>query len=112
RSTSSAWRSCSARREWTWGLRRQRRRAMNRIISLALLCALGCASKKEEFVRTGDLSVALQLDPDPPRAGDNILRLHLVDSEGRSVEGARLGLVYDMQAMGAMPEMKGSGETR
>ncbi len=88
---------------------------MNRVISLftaALLAA--CAQKHDTAgaLHAGDLLVQLQLDPDPPRAGENTLHLVVMDAQGKPLDGAQLGFVYDMQAMGAMPEMKGGGDTK
>ena len=90
---------------------------MNRVIkpalfTVALLAA--CAQKHDTAgaLHAGDLLVQLQLDPDPPRAGENTLHLFVMDAQGKPVDGAQLGFVYDMQAMGAMPEMKGGGDTR
>jgi len=56
--------------------------------------------------------VQIALDPDPPRAGDNVLHVTLKDAEGKPVDGARVGLVFTMPAMGAMPEMKGNGDSK
>ena len=90
---------------------------MNRVIkpalfTVALLAA--CAQKHDTAgaLHAGDLLVELQLDPDPPRAGENALHLVVMDAQGKPLDGAQLGFVYDMQAMGAMPEMKGGGDTK
>jgi Cu(I)/Ag(I) efflux system membrane fusion protein len=79
-------------------------------VALALLAA--CASRKTEAVRAGDFQVRLQLDPDPPRAGDNALEVMVEDAQGRPVDGAQLSLTGSMPAMGAMPEMKSGGEVK
>ena len=81
-----------------------------------LLVLLAACSKSKtssaDPLHAGDLLVQIALDPDPPRAGDNVLRVTVKDAQGKSVEGARVGLVYDMPAMGGMPEMKGNGEPK
>jgi len=78
-----------------------------------LLLLAGCARKEApSALHAGDLLVQLQLDPDPPRAGANVLHVELTDSQKKPVDGARLGFVYDMPAMGAMPEMKGDGDVK
>src|SRR5262249_38087410 len=79
---------------------------------LALLAACSRSKPASDALRAGDLLVQIALDPDPPRAGDNLLRVSVKDAEGKSVEGARVGLVFTMPAMGAMPEMKGNGDSR
>ncbi|MCA1828968.1 MAG: efflux RND transporter periplasmic adaptor subunit [Myxococcales bacterium] len=88
---------------------------MKSITSLAatLLLLGGCAKKDTSgALRAGDMLVQLQLDPDPPRAGDNVLRVELTDAQGKPIDGAQLAFVYDMAAMGAMPEMKGGGDVK
>src|SRR6266511_3903184 len=79
----------------------------------ALLAA--CSKSKatsSDALHAGDLLVEIALDPDPPRAGDNALHGTVKDAQGKPVDGARVGLVYNMPAMGAMPEMKGNGESK
>jgi Cu(I)/Ag(I) efflux system membrane fusion protein len=80
----------------------------------ALLLLAACAKKKDnsDALHAGDLMVRLSLDPDPPRAGDNVLNVELMDAQGKPSDGAQLGFVYDMAAMGSMPEMKGGGDVK
>ena len=82
----------------------------------ALLALLAACSRSKvtpsDALHAGDLLVQIALDPDPPRAGDNVLHVTVKDAQGKPVDGARVGLVYDMPAMGAMPEMKGNGESK
>jgi membrane fusion protein, copper/silver efflux system len=90
---------------------------MKSVISWALassLLAVACGKSKPagDALHAGDLLVQIALDPDPPRAGDNVLHVAVTDASGKPVESARVGFVYDMPAMGAMPEMKGNGETK
>jgi membrane fusion protein, copper/silver efflux system len=83
-------------------------------VGLALLAG-ACGKAKTnagDAHHAGDLLVQIALEPDPPRAGDNVLHLIVKDAQGKPAEGARVGLVYRMPAMGSMPEMKGSGESR
>src|SRR6266478_9506800 len=83
-------------------------------MTVALLSA-ACARSNgtaSDALHAGDLLVQIAIDPDPPRAGDNVVHATVKDANGRPVDGARVELVYDMPAMGAMPEMKGSGEAK
>jgi membrane fusion protein, copper/silver efflux system len=84
--------------------------------ALGLLLLTGACSKSKggdrDALRAGDLLVQVAVDPDPPRAGDNVLHVTVKDAQGNPVDGARVEFVYDMPAMGAMPEMKGNGETK
>ena len=92
---------------------------MKSVISWAaaavLAMASGCSRSKAktgDALHAGDLLVQLAIDPDPPRAGDNVLHVTVEDANGKAIDGAHVGFVYDMPAMGAMPEMKGNGETK
>src|SRR5271167_4040377 len=62
--------------------------------------------------KAGDLDVRIAIEPDPPTTGDNRLIATVKDASGRPVDGAQLAFVYDMPAMGSMPEMKGGGDVR
>jgi membrane fusion protein, copper/silver efflux system len=88
--------------------------AMRRAGAALSICLAAACAKKDAGpgLHAGDLRVQLRLDPDPPRAGDNVLHVEMSDKDGKPVEGARLGFVADMPAMGAMPEMKGGGEAQ
>ena len=84
---------------------------------LAVLCCgalllAACHAEPAKTAAAGDLKVELAIDPDPPIAGDNTLRVSLHDTGGKPVAGAHLSLVYDMAAMGSMAEMKGEGEAK
>jgi Cu(I)/Ag(I) efflux system membrane fusion protein len=75
----------------------------------ALFLSQAVEAAEAQKVSAGDLTVRLQIDPDPPQSGQNRLTVALTDASGRPVDGARLTFVWDMPAMGAMPEMKGNG---
>ena len=87
---------------------------MKSVISIAVLVLLAACAKEDASgaLQAGDMLVRAQLDPNPPRAGDNLLRIHLTDAQGKAIDGAQIGFVYDMPAMGAMPEMKGGGDVK
>ena len=89
-------------------------KSIARLCLTALVVLAACTKKKDnsDVLHAGDMMVRLSLDPDPPRAGDNVLNVELQDAQGKPVEGAQLGFVYDMPAMGAMPEMKGGGDVK
>lgn len=82
------------------------------LAAAALVPVAPTSAGTEATARAGDLAVSLASDPDPPRTGDNQLGVTLRDASGKPVDGAALGLIWDMPAMGAMPEMKGTGTTR
>jgi membrane fusion protein, copper/silver efflux system len=60
----------------------------------------------------GTWKVAVSVAPDPPQQKGNRLRVQLTDDGGKPVDGGRVSLTYDMPAMGSMPEMKGTVETK
>jgi membrane fusion protein, copper/silver efflux system len=81
------------------------------LVVLTSACARSNAPGSD-VLHAGGLLVQIAIDPDPPRAGDNVLHVTVKDANGKPIDGARVAFVYDMPAMGAMPEMKGNGETK
>ena len=79
---------------------------------VSLMLCLACRAQETKTASAGDLRIELAIEPDPPVAGDNTLRVSLHDAAGRPVAGARLTVGYDMPAMGSMPEMRGDGATK
>ncbi len=77
---------------------------------IGLLLPLSAAGTEVQKVQVGDLTARLEIAPDPPRPGENHLTVALTDAAGKPVDGATLGFIWDMPAMGAMAEMKGSGK--
>ena len=76
----------------------------------ALLVSSCTQGAKSTTAKAGDLDVRIAIEPDPPTTGDNRLIATVNDASGKPVDGAQLAFVYDMPAMGAMPEMKGGGD--
>lgn len=87
-------------------------RARLPILLASTLLSAACHKQEARSVAAGDLKIEVAIDPDPPVAGDNKLRLSLRDAAGAPVAGAKVALDYDMAAMGSMPEMKGEGASR
>ena len=61
-------------------------------------------------VQAGPYRVSARLDPDPPQQQGNALVLEVTDAKGTPIEGAKVEVLYDMAAMGAMSEMKGGAK--
>jgi Cu(I)/Ag(I) efflux system membrane fusion protein len=59
--------------------------------------------------QAGAFHVSAALDPDPPRQ-EGAVALTITDAAGQPVDDAHLTADYDMPAMGAMQEMKGSAK--
>ncbi len=91
---------------------RHARRTVIAILALSTVAVVAAVGRAAEphAVRAGDLDVTLAIDPDPPQTGGNHLRVKLEDGAHKPVEGATLAFVWDMPAMGSMPEMKGGGK--
>jgi Cu(I)/Ag(I) efflux system membrane fusion protein len=80
--------------------------------ALAALAPAPAPAAGGRSVQVGDLTATISLAPDPPRTGENRLNVALAGARGAPVDGAKLAFVWDMPAMGAMPEMKGAGEVK
>ena len=63
-------------------------------------------------VHAGIFSLKASLDPDPPAMKGNVLMLEIQDVSGKAVDDAKVEVVYDMPAMGAMSEMKGTADVK
>jgi Cu(I)/Ag(I) efflux system membrane fusion protein len=74
--------------------------------------ALSCAKQQATAVKAADLDVQVAVEPDPPRTGENRLRVSIRDASGKPVDGAQLAFEYHMPSMGSMPEMKGGGDVK
>jgi len=56
--------------------------------------------------QAGPFQLGIDIDPETPHVGENILTLILLDSSGEPVRGAAIKAVAEMPAMGAMPAMQ------
>ena len=74
--------------------------------------ALSCAKQQATAVKAADLDVQVAVEPDPPRTGENRLRVSIREASGKPVDGAQLAFEYHMPGMGSMPEMKGGGDVK
>lgn len=54
----------------------------------------------------GDYRVAIALDPETPRVGENRIEIETRDAAGNPLEGLEVSAVAEMPAMGAMPAMR------
>ncbi|MES1205917.1 MAG: efflux RND transporter periplasmic adaptor subunit [Pseudomonadota bacterium] len=87
-----------------------KRGVLGLVFSLTLLAAPAWGAG--QTIRLGELTVTVSPAPDPPRTGENRLDLVVAGPAGAPVDGAKLGFLWDMPAMGAMPEMRGRGEVK
>lgn len=83
---------------------------------LAMLLSSACrrapavAAQPPAAVLGNGLAMVLSQAPATPVIGQNRLVVDLRNESGQQVLGATLGLIYDMPAMGSMPEMRGKAE--
>jgi hypothetical protein len=71
-----------------------------------LLCAAsvlftGCTSRSDS---AASLAIQMQISPDPPRVGSNLITLRLIES-GKAVNGAHVAIEADMSHAGMRPEL-------
>ena len=82
-------------------------------LALASLAATSlAAATARRTLHLGDVTASLALAADPPRVGENRIDLTLAGPAGQPLDGAQVTFVWDMPAMGAMPEMRGNGEVK
>ncbi len=62
--------------------------------------------------RVGPYRVSVTTQPDPPRVGDDALRIDVRDADGKPVRGAEVSVLVSMPAMGAMPYMESRGKVK
>jgi len=75
--------------------------------ALALTCLIGSQQVLAISLesRASDLTVKLSMRGDSVVAGPNLAKVTVVDSQGKSVVGAKVTLYYGMRAMDGMPPM-------
>jgi membrane fusion protein, copper/silver efflux system len=56
--------------------------------------------------RSGDLEIAIDIEPKTARVGDNKLMIEVRDADGRPVDNLEIDAFAQMPAMGAMPAMR------
>jgi Cu(I)/Ag(I) efflux system membrane fusion protein len=85
---------------------------MRRLVALVLALAAACGALEPTLrFDAGPFSIAASFSPDPPKAGRNTIDLEVRDADGKPVTGATIEAVAVMPPMGAMAEMRSTGET-
>lgn len=64
------------------------------------------------FWRIGDYQVAVAIDPETPRVGENRIEIVIRDAGGKPLAGLDVGAVAEMPAMGAMPAMRAAAKLK
>jgi hypothetical protein len=74
------------------------------IVSLVLLVAAGMAYAKsyELQKKSGDYTLDIRIDKNPPVVGDNLMELTIKDADGKAVTDAKVAVNYTMPPMPGM----------
>ena len=60
----------------------------------------------------GGYQIGVANEPDPPHAGDNVLKIAVRDASDKQARGAMVDVMVSMAAMGAMPRMESRGKVK
>ncbi|WP_308365966.1 MULTISPECIES: efflux RND transporter periplasmic adaptor subunit [unclassified Microbulbifer] len=85
------------------------------LLAVALLSYWALQSQRPaktaaEFIEAGPFRIAVSIDPERPRVGENKIRIEVLDGKDNPVEGAQVRAVAEMPAMGAMPAMRAQAD--
>lgn len=74
---------------------------------LAIFCSAGIVAAKEYEVskKTGDYSVLIKIDRNPPVVGKNNVEIAITDASGKAVTDAKVVVAYSMPPMPGMAPM-------
>ncbi len=74
------------------------------LISLFLICALAACGQSEEPTQiVSDVQITLNVEPDPPNAGETTLIITLTESDETPIDGASIHVHGDMDHEGMVP---------
>ncbi|HNR13482.1 MAG TPA: FixH family protein [Thermodesulfobacteriota bacterium] len=77
---------------------------------LALIAGVGCSKGFEATKQTGQYTVVVTMDKNPPIIGDNRVEIQVSDKSGKPVKDATVKVEYGMPAMPGMPAMDYSAD--
>jgi hypothetical protein len=77
------------------------------ILSLVMCLAAGMAFAKsyELQKKSGDYTLDIRIDKNPPVVGDNLMELTIKDTDGKAVTDAKVAVTYTMPPMSGMAPM-------
>jgi hypothetical protein len=77
------------------------------ILSLVMYLAAGVAFAKsyELQKKSGDYTLDIRIDKNPPIIGDNLMELTIKDTDGKAVTDAKVAVTYTMPPMSGMAPM-------
>jgi hypothetical protein len=90
---------------------------MKRIImiltAIVLLLAIGLANAKDYEItkKSGDYTIQIKIDKNPPVTGENKMDIAIKDTAGKNVTDAMVTVDYVMPAMPGMPAMNYKAST-
>ena len=81
-------------------------------VMMVLLVAGAAWAKDFELTKkTGDYTVIIAIDKNPPIRGDNNMTIVLKDTAGSAIQDAKVSVDYSMPAMPGMPPMNYKTDT-
>ena len=77
------------------------------ILTLVMCLAAGMAAAKgyELQKKSGDYTLDIRLDKNPPIMGDNLMEMDIKDAQGQAVTDAKVAVTYTMPPMQGMAPM-------
>jgi hypothetical protein len=77
------------------------------LTAIVLLLAIGLANAKDYEIikKSGDYTVQIKMDKNPPITGENKMDINIKDTAGKSVTDATVAVDYGMSAMPGMAPM-------
>jgi hypothetical protein len=74
------------------------------LTAIVLLLTIGLANAKDFEItkRSGDYTIQVRIDRNPPVTGENKIDISIKDTTGKNVTDATVAIDYGMPAMGAM----------
>lgn len=82
------------------------------IVFIGMTCLTGCGRSAYQVTKlAGPYTVNLQIDHNPPIAGQNNVTVNIKDQSNKDVTDAKVFVKYDMPAMPGMPAMSHQANT-
>ncbi len=91
--------------------RREQPRLLLLLIGVALvlmLASMACTRGGEESDAAGDVTMEIEITPDPPEVGPAVVEVILMDEDGDPVDGAELEIEGNMSHAGMEPVIVGA----
>jgi YtkA-like len=81
------------------------KRTLILILVMCLAAGMAAAKSYELQKKSGDYTLDIRLDKNPPIIGDNLMELTIKDADGKAVTDAKVAVTYTMPPMSGMAPM-------